>query len=369
MSEIVISGARVIDPANATDAIGDIHIQSGLVSDKPSEGAPRLDATGLIAVPGLIDLHTHVYVGGTSLGIDPDAYMKSAGVTTSVDAGSAGPGNFAGFRDHVITQSKARILAFLHVSHAGIFGFADGIQVGESENLRLMAPAQAVRIARDHPEVVVGIKVRVGRHASGDQGTAPLDIAIQVAEETGLPLMVHIDEPPPSYEEVIERLNRLEGSILTHAFRPFPNAPIKAGRVVAELPRGYLDIGHGKGSFSFEMARQMLALGRLPDTISSDVHVLCIDGPAYDLPTTMNKFLALGMELEQIIRAVTQTPAEAIRRTDIGHLGTGASGDVTLLAMENGAFPLTDTTGETIVATRRIAVKGVVRAGRVVVSP
>ena len=127
-----------------------IAISGGQIVGTPATGALEFNATGLIAVPGLIDLHTHVYVGGTSLGVDPDAYMRSAGVTTSVDAGSAGPGNFAGFRDHVIERAEARILAFLHVSHAGIFGFAEGVAVGESEDMRLMAPAEAVRIALEN---------------------------------------------------------------------------------------------------------------------------------------------------------------------------------------------------------------------------
>ena len=202
-----------------------------------------------------------------------------------------------------------RILAYLHVSHAGIYGFSNTVMVGESEDIRLMDPVTAAEVADANRDVIVGIKVRVGRHASGDQGVAPLDIALQVAEETGLPLMAHIDEPPPSYEEVIARLR--PGDVLTHAFRPFPNSPATAQgtvkpAVLAARKRGVLfDIGHGMGSFAFKTARAMLANGFAPDTISSDVHALCINGPAFDQVTTMSKFLCLGMSLPEVIKAST----------------------------------------------------------------
>ena len=205
-------------------------------------------------------------------------------MTTCVDTGSAGPGNFAGFRQHVIEPSAVRILAYLHVSHAGIFGFSREVHVGEGEDVRLMDPVGRRSGRSSELRYIIGIKVRVGRHASGDQGITPLEYALQTAEEAGLPLMAHIDEPPPSYEDVIARLR--PGDVLTHAFRPFPNAPctvqgtIKPA-VLRARERGVLfDIGHGMGSFAFKTARAMLANGFLPDTISSDIHALCIDGPA-----------------------------------------------------------------------------------------
>lgn len=266
--DLILKGARVIDPSQNHDGICDVAFADGRVSgfgrDLPAgPGTQVRDMEGAIVTPGLIDLHTHVYWGGTSLGIDADEFCRTSGVTTSVDTGSAGPGNFAGFRGHVIERSQARILAYLHVSFAGIFGFSKTIMVGESEDPRLMAPREAVEVAEANRDVIVGIKVRVGRHASGDQGTAPLDIALQVAEETGLPLMAHIDEPPPSYEAVLAMLR--PGDVLTHAFRPFPNSPVTAqGAVKPALrearARGVLfDIGHGKGSFAFRTARAMLA--------------------------------------------------------------------------------------------------------------
>jgi dihydroorotase len=323
---------------------------------------------GLIVSPGLIDLHTHVYWGGTSLGIDAEQYCRTSGVTTSVDTGSAGPGNFAGFRKHVIEPSPVRILAYLHVSHAGIYGFSETVMVGESETLRLIDPRAALRVADENRDVVIGIKVRVGRHASGDQGVAPLDIALQVGEEAGLPVMAHIDEPPPTYEEVIARLR--PGDVLTHAFRPFPNSPATAqgtvkAAVLAARKRGVLfDIGHGMGSFAFKTARAMLANGFAPDTISSDVHALCINGPAFDQVTTMSKFLCLGMSLSEVIRTSTVNAAFALKRPELGSLKPGSVGDATVLAVEDGTFDYVDVVGEHLEGRQRIASRGVVIAGK-----
>ena len=326
------------------------------------------DVSGLIVSPGLIDLHTHVYWGGTSLGIDADQFCRTSGVTTAVDTGSAGPGNFAGFRKHVIERSEVRILAYLHVSHAGIYGFSQTVMVGESEDLRLMDPVTAAEVAAKNRDVIIGIKVRVGRHASGDQGVAPLDIALQVADEVGIPLMCHIDEPPPSYDDVIAKLR--PGDVLTHAFRPFPNAPCTAQgtvrpAVLAARKRGVLfDIGHGMGSFSYKTARAMLANGFLPDTISSDVHALCINGPAFDQVTTMSKLLCLGMSLNEVIKASTENAAFALKRPELGSLKPGCAGDATILSVDDGAFDYVDATGEHLTGNSKINSRGVVIGGK-----
>ncbi|MCC5975870.1 MAG: amidohydrolase/deacetylase family metallohydrolase [Rubellimicrobium sp.] len=368
MAGIVLSGGHVIDPESGRDGPGDVAFAEGAVAEQAPEGARRQDVSGLVVVPGLIDLHTHVYVGGTSLGVDPDRYMRLSGATTLVDTGSAGPGNFAGFRDHVIDRAEARVLALLHVSFAGIFAFSPTIMVGESHDMRLMAAREAAEVARANPGAIAGIKVRVGRHASGPSGIQPLDVALDVADRTGLPLMVHIDEPPPTYADVVARLR--PGDILTHCLRPFPNAPVTRDghlreAVVAARARGVLfDVGHGMGSFGWETARAAAAAGFWPDTISSDVHAMCIDGPAYDLPMTMTKFLALGMPLAEVIRAATLAPALALGRHDLGRLSPGAAGDATVLAVEPGPVALRDVLGEEVIHDRRIVVRGIVRAGR-----
>jgi dihydroorotase len=363
----------VVDPSQKLDAVTDVAFAHGKVARigaglRPDAKTDVRDVSGHIVTPGLIDLHTHVYWGGTSLGVDAEDFCRRSGVTTAVDTGSAGPGNFAGFRKHVIERSDVRILAYLHVSFAGIYAFAPRVMVGESEEIRLMAPIDAVEVANANRDIIVGIKVRVGARASGRSGTVPLDIALEVADEVGVPVMAHIDDPPPSYEEVIERLR--PGDVLTHAFRPFPNCPAtaqgKVKRAVIEArQRGVLfDIGHGKGSFAFKTARAMLANGFLPDTISSDVHALCINGPAFDQVTTMSKFLCLGMPLADVIAASTVNAAFALKRPELGSLKPGSVGDATILSIDDGRFDYVDVVGEHLTGDRKIASQGVVIAGR-----
>jgi len=370
--DLVLQKGRVIDPSQGIDRITDVAFADGKVAaigdGLDAAGADIRDVSGRIVTPGLIDLHTHVYWGGTSLGVDAEAYARQSAVTTSVDTGSAGPGNFPGFRKHVIEPSAVRILAYLHVSFAGIYAFSSRIMVGESHDMRLMAAQDAVEVADANRDVVVGIKVRIGRHASGDSGIAPLDIALQVSDELGMPMMVHIDEPPPSYEAVVDRLR--PGDVLTHCFRPFPNAPITGKgkikpEVIAARERGVIfDIGHGMGSFSWKTARAMLEQGFAPDTISSDVHALCIEGPAFDQVTTMSKFLHLGMPLNEVVAASTLNAARALGRPELGTLKPGSPGDASILSIRNGQFPLEDSRNGIVTADERIFADGVVVAGK-----
>jgi dihydroorotase len=371
--DLILRGGRVIDPSQKLDAVTDVAFENGKVarvgpSLKGDAGTDVRDMAGAIVTPGLIDLHTHVYWGGTSLGIDAEDFCRQSGVTTAVDTGSAGPGNFAGFRKHVIEPSEVRILAYLHVSFAGIYAFSPRVMVGESEEIRLMAPIDAVEVANANRDIIVGIKVRIGARTSGRSGAAPLDIALQVAEEVGMPVMVHLDDPPPTYEEVIARLR--PGDVLTHAFRPYPNTPATAQGSVKQAAldarrRGVLfDIGHGKGSFAFKTARVMLGNGFLPDTISSDVHALCINGPAFDQVTTMSKFLCLGMPLADVIAASTANAAFALKRPELGSLKPGSVGDATILSVKDGRFDYVDVVGEHLMGEQRIVSDGVVIAGR-----
>lgn len=183
-----------------------------------------------------------------------------------------------------------------------------------------------------------------------------------------MPVMAHIDHPPPSYEEVVERLR--PGDILTHCFRPFPNSPLGGqGRirdaVVAARRRGVLfDVAHGAGSFAFKTARGMLANGFEPDTISSDIHVGCIDGPAFDQVTTLSKFLCLGMPLDRVIASSTINAAMALQRPELGTLKPGAVGDATILKLSPGRFDYVDTVDEHLEGDQRLTSEGVVVGGR-----
>jgi dihydroorotase len=371
---ILVAGGRVIDPANGIDGIADLALRDGRIAAvgqnlSRDQGTTVIDASGAIVTPGLIDLHTHVYWGGTSLGVDPVMVAKRSACTTLVDAGSAGAGNLPGFRAHLVDPCPIRILAFLNVSFAGIFGFSKNVMVGECSNMGLIHAGEALAAARSEPDLVRGIKVRVGRHAGGDSGIAPLDIAIEVAEELDLPVMAHIDNPPPSRRDVLSRLR--PGDVLTHCFRAFPNSAIDRDKKVRDEireahERGILmDIGHGMGAFAFYVGEAALADGFPPDVISSDVHCLSVDGPAFDLITTMSKFVMMGMPLADIVRSVTSTPADVMRRPDLGRFSQGAAGDVAILAEEEGDFEFVDVLGVKKRHNRRLAVRGILVGGRV----
>jgi dihydroorotase len=370
--ELVLRNGHVIDPSQNIDRVTDVAFSGGKVAaigdGLDGGGADVRDVPGRIVTPGLIDLHTHVYWGGTSLGIDAEMYARKSAVTTCVDTGSAGPGNFSGFRKHVIEPSAIRILPYLHVSFAGIYGFSSRVMVGEGHDIRLLAARDCLEVVEANRDLIVGIKVRLGRNASGAAGIVPLDVAEQVADQTGLPMMVHIDEPPPSYEAVVARLR--PGDVLTHCYRPFPNSPVDGKSKVKPAllearQRGVLfDIGHGMGSFCWNTARAMIDNGFLPDTISSDVHALCIDGPAYDQVTTLSKFLALGMSLPEVIAASTVNAGRALSRPDLGTFKPGSTGDASILSLDEGAFPLEDVRGEIVTAGRRLHAQGVVVGGR-----
>ncbi len=369
MHDVVLRGGRVIDPGTGRDEVTDVAFADGKVAAVGAglQAARERDVAGCIVMPGNIDFHTHVYWGGTSISIDADALARRAGTTTWLDVGSAGPGNFAGFRTHVMEHSQTRILAYLHVGHAGIFAFSKTVMVGESLDMRLMDTANCAEVARAHPDLIRGIKVRVGANTSGVNGIAPLYHALEAADRAGLPVMCHIDRPPPRYTDVLAELR--PGDTLTHCFKPFPNAPCTADGQVKEAcwaarERGVLfDIGHGAGSFDFGVAEAMLKAGFPPDIISSDVHVLCIDGPAFDNRETMSKFLMLGMALPEIVRAVTATPANALRRPDLADLSVGSTGDATVMRLEEGRFTFADVSGQTREGRQRFALDSVVVGG------
>ena len=334
MYDLVIRGGRLIDPAESRDGRHDVAFKDGKVAAvepaiDPGQAREVIAADGRLVVPGLIDLHTHVWWGGTSLSVKPEPVARRSGATTLVDAGSAGPGNFHGFRAHVIERCPVRILPYLNISFAGIFAFSKSVMVGECSDVRLLDARECLEVAERHRDLVVGIKVRVGRNTSEGYGVFPLELAIEVAEELGLPVMAHIDFPPPSRKDMLAHLRK--GDVLTHCYRPFPNAPVVRGEVRPEMwearERGVIfDIGHGMGGFGFASTRPMLEAGFLPDVISSDVHILCEHGPAFDLLHTMSKLMALGMPLTDVIRAATARPAEALRRKDLGTLAPGACG-------------------------------------------
>jgi dihydroorotase len=370
--DLILAGGRVVDPRHGIDAMKDIGIRDGfvaVVADRlPRDPAtPIDDVSGSIVAPGLIDIHTHVYHKATSYGVDPDPVARRSAVTTLVDAGSAGASNLAGLKDFVAARSRFRLLAYVNISFPGIFAFDSALSVGEATNRDLLHVDRCVEAIEAYRDFVVGVKVRMGGRTSGDVGIEALDRALAAAERVGMPVMTHIGAPPPSYADVLDRLR--PGDILTHCFRPAPNAPVdRSGRILDSLRsarrRGVLfDIGHGMGAFGFDSAEAALADGFPPDIISSDVHVMSIDGPAYDLLHTMSKMLVCGVAMEDAIAMTTDRPARAMQREDLGHLGEGAVADISVLDLVEIALPFVDVTGVRRDGAKLLKPRALYRAG------
>ena len=353
--DLVLRGGRVIDERNGIDGTFDVAISRGriaAVAPSIDAGAAKVrDVAGCIVAPGLIDIHTHVYHKATSLSVDPGLVARRSAVTTLIDAGSAGAGNYDGFRDYVMAHSPYRILAFLNISFPGIFGFDKGLFIGEATLADMLPVDRCVAKAEANRDRIIGIKVRIGGAASEPLGLGALQLALEAAEQSGLPLMTHIGGPPPSYADVVSMLR--PGDILTHCYRPEPNSALDPdGKVLREVrearERGVLfDVAHGMGAFGYASVEAALADGFLPDLISSDVHVVSVEGPGFDLLHTMSKLLNCGVPLADIIGMSTSRPALAVRRPDLGHLGVGAVADISVLREMETDYVFSDVLGET----------------------
>lgn len=369
--DLLIRGGRMLDPAANLDGRYDVALAAGKVARvapgiPPETAREVVDAHGLLVVPGLVDLHTHIFWGASALAVDPWALAPSSGVTTWVDAGTAGAIAFPAFRRYVMEAAPVHVLAFLNISSQGIL---DITLAGECDDIRWCDLERALAVVEAHRDRIVGIKVRASRNAVREAGIEPLHIGREAADAAGVPLMVHIGQPPPTLREVLPLLR--PGDILTHVYRgPVASILTREGRVRPDVleaqARGVLmDVGHGVGSLDFRVARQALEQGFLPDSISTDLHLLNVGGPVYDLVTTLSKFWNLGLSLAQVVAAATAGPARALRREgSLGTLREGAQGDVTLLALEEGEFPFRDAVGQELVGRRRLVAKGMAVAGR-----
>lgn len=374
MNDVAIVGGHLLDPGGGLDvAAASIGIAGGVITEVVEDGSSgqsavsahqTIDAAGLTVSPGLVDLHTHLYEGVSHYGIDADTFCLGRGVTTAVDAGSAGAQTFPGLRRYVIEPARTRILAFLHIAVEGMITNL----VGELEDLRWASPAQAVAVAAAHPDLVVGIKVRLGNQMVGDDPAPAMRLAREAADALGLPLMVHVIDMTPPISWLLPYLGK--GDVVTHCFHGNDGGVLdSSGRVFPAVwrarERGVIfDVGHGAGSFSYRVARSALAQGFPPDTISSDLHAHNVAGPAYDQATTLSKLMHVGMELADVVRATTSAPAVALRRGDtIGAIAAGRDADLTAFELLFGHWSLPDASGETEIVERILVPRIVVRAG------
>ncbi|GAA0575033.1 amidohydrolase/deacetylase family metallohydrolase [Paractinoplanes ferrugineus] len=308
------------------------------------------DVAGLLVTPGLIDLHTHV--GPGYWGIEPDPIAWHTGVTTWVDAGTAG----AFTADGLLRRDfDVRVAGLLNISGIGLTG-----RTGESRDLVNCDVALAVDTVQRHRDRFFGIKVRIDRETVGDNGVEPLRRALRVGETCGVPVMVHVGAAPPAVDEVLDLLR--PGDIVTHCASGLA-API-GPRAVAAGERGVLfDLGHGSGGFAFDVLERQLELGLRPYTISTDLHARSVHGPAFDLPTTMAKMLAVGLPMSEVLDAVTVAPARALG-LDGGTFDVGATADIAVFALEYGAFEVTDAHLQTRTAPVRLVNTATYRKGQ-----
>jgi dihydroorotase len=381
--DLVLKGGHVLDPANNINSLMDVGIAAGKIARvapgiPASEAAKSLDVSGLYVTPGILDIHTHVYPFRPSPksyveGLNADAHLFASGVTTTVDAGTAGWKHFLDFKEGFIDRSKVRILALLNIASSGM------LDAESEQTLADMNPGIAASLVKAFPDILVGIKsAHYWTHKPWDElhpAWVSVERAVEAGELCGKPVMVDFWPRPPErpYPDLL--LNKLRpGDMHTHVFaQQFPILST-GGKVndflFAAREKGILfDLGHGAGSFWFRNAVPAFRGGFPPDTISTDLHMANINGPVVSMLTTMSKFLSMGMPLEEVIQRSTSRPAQVIGRPDLGNLSAGAEADVAVLKKLDGSFGFTDCGRARLVGNHKLECLLTLKAGQVVYDP
>jgi dihydroorotase len=372
--DLVITGGTLIDPGQGIHDLGDVAFANGHVAAvaariAPGDATHSVNATGKYVVPGLVDAHVHIFEGVSHYGINADETCLGHGATTVVDAGSAGADTFDGFRTYVIEASATRILAHVNISSMGMISR----EVGELDDIKWASVPKALATIEKHRDVVLGVKVRLSRYLNCSEaaGLKPLFLAREAADAAGLPLMIH---PQDSWAESLDQVLAVlrGGDIMTHMYHSERHGILdEDGRihpsVLAARERGVIfDVGHGEGSFSWDVAERALAQGFTPTTISSDLHMYNVNGPVYDLITTVAKFLHLGLSLDDALAKVTSVPAKVVGLEGrAGTLAVGAFGDAVVLDPREGAFELQDSRRVSRTGNVRLVPEVVVKAGAI----
>ncbi len=370
--DLLLKGGTVIDPRNGVNAIRDVAIAAGKIAmvsaDIPASEAKRaVDVRGLYVTPGLIDIHVHVYAGtgakgsySGDLSVYPDDHSFRACTTTMVDAGSSGAQNFADFKQRIIDRSRTRVLAFINIVGNGMS------PSGEDDNAEMQG-AQAAAVATKHKDVVVGFKTA---HYAGE-GWPSVDGALAAAKATNLPIMVDF-----GFLTLDRNLRTLladkmrAGDIYTHCYSGHRGELGEDGKVnpafVTGRKRGVIfDVGHGGGSFYWNIASPLTQQGFWPDSISTDLHTGSMNAGMKDMTNVMSKLLVLGAPLEDVIKMSTWNPARQIKRPDLGHLDEGAEADITVLKLEHGKFGFLDSAGASRTGDRKLTAELTIRAGKI----
>ncbi|HUF93100.1 MAG TPA: amidohydrolase family protein, partial [Candidatus Limnocylindria bacterium] len=337
MYDLVLKGGTVLDPSSGLDGVLDIAVQDGSIARiaagiAPAEASRVIDVSGRVVTPGLIDCHAHVFEGVNRMGVNPDLAGVHAGVTTIVDAGSAGAATFAAFPTHILGRCHTEIIPFLHICQTGLATLPD-IIAESSVNVD-----DTVRVATEHRGLIRGIKARMVSPALEIMGMEMPRLARRAARESGITLMVHIGDTEKRYDPKVIHplLDLLEpGDILTHYFTPNPGGVLDAnGRLVPEAreaaDRGvWLDTAHGRMNFSFDVGRRIIDQGLLPHCISTDLTVPGRLTAVHSMTEMMTRFLGLGFTLPQVVTMCTANPAKAIGMGDrLGTLAVGRQADI-----------------------------------------
>ncbi|MFZ0908035.1 MAG: amidohydrolase/deacetylase family metallohydrolase [Candidatus Acidiferrales bacterium] len=376
---LLVKGGRVIDPSQGISDEQDVAISGSKVArvakNIPETDAQQiLDARGKIVTPGLIDLHVHVYDGVVPYGIPPDPNCIAKGVTTVVDAGSAGAHTFPGFRRSIINLVSTRVYALLNISVIGQASHSVNNQWGELLEIRYANPKLAIATIEKNRDVIMGIKVRLGRNLSGENDMQALKLAREAADAVELPIMVHIGGTTSPLPDILSMLKKRD--IVTHCYRAGDGGTLDDnGRVLPAVfkarERGvHFDVGHGVGSFSFDVAEKAMKQDLYPGTISSDLHQLNYTGPVFDLATTLSKFMILGMTLEQVIeRASTNAARTFDFPQGFGTLREGAEADVAIFELREGKFDFIDSEKQTRTGRLKLFPVATVKSGQIYGGP
>jgi len=355
--DLVLKGGTVLDPANGRNERADVAISGGTIAaigpDLATDGAQVVDCGGSTVVPGLVEGHSHIFQYVSKVGAPADEAHLRRGVVAVADAGTAGASTFDAFRKVVVDGNAIRVVNFLNVSVLGLIDF----RFGELLNPDTLVVDDALATAAAHPDIVRGFKIRLSEDVVGHHWQALLKKSVSLAEQAGLPLMVHIGETEEPVPAVLDYLRA--GDIVAHCYTGKPHGILADDGtvlpgVMAARERGVLfDSAHGKSNLSFEVARRAIADGFLPDILSSDTSARNWRGPVFDLVTSISKLRALGAPLDECIRRATVVPAQVLglESEGYGRLEVGGRANVTVLT-ETSEVTLPDAAGNSIVAPR-----------------
>ncbi|HZH82409.1 MAG TPA: amidohydrolase/deacetylase family metallohydrolase [Phototrophicaceae bacterium] len=366
LSHFILQSGRVIDPAAGRDGTLDIRVRDGKIdaigADLAIDGAAVIDVKDHIVTPGLIDVHLHLMKGLGAFGVDPDIFGVGSGVTTVVDAGSAGHTLLNVFRNYVTDNAKTRVLNYINLS---TLGGVSGPGYSILADPRLIDEAKIEQAVEAHRDIIVGIKIMATGGALGAQGLKPLERARKLGDALKLPLLVHIgeswtkDTEPVHVGDVLKYLRA--GDIVTHMFTVHPGGLLDGNGKLwpqvrdAKASGVLMDVGHGLHNLNFDVARKVLDQGLSPDGVSTDGHRGNRAGPVYDLPTTMAKLLALGFSLKQVIEMATSNAAKLLGRAgEIGTLKLDHPAELSVLKIAEREWQAVDSQKGTIPAHQAI---------------